>query len=128
MMDNNSGILVDGWMPKTQPWIVCAANRYGDIIITGARHHDRIMRMAVKAIGGGFSTDTERNIGAWKKGFEALSRRGREEQGFIDQFGRFYSREDAMRLALQNGQLEAQRAGKNCDSLLGVGLLSEDLY
>ena len=112
------------WEPTTQPWIVCAANKYGDLIIAGARHHDSIMRSITAKIGGG----------DWKKGFDILmgdnwkENGSCEEQGFIDQFGRFYTREDACRLAVQNGQMEAQRNGENCDYLVGSIMCSEDLY
>jgi hypothetical protein len=45
---------------------------------------------------------------------------GREEQGFIDQFGRFYDREEAMQLALQNDQVNNHKGERF--------LCSEHLY
>lgn len=104
------------WEPTTPPWIVCAANRYGDTIIAGARHHDSIMRGTVRAIGGG----------DWRKGWDILlgddwkERGSNEEQGFIDQWGRFYTREEASYVAAQNGQCRPE--------LMGCGICSEDLY
>jgi hypothetical protein len=112
---------INGWTPTTRPWIVCAANRYGDTIITGARHHDNIMRAAVAAIGGSFDAQDH---DAWKRGHSVLMSRvpegGREEQGFIDQFGRFYDREEAMQLALQNDQVNNHKGERF--------LCSEHLY
>ena len=105
------------WEPTTQPWIVCAANRYGDLIIAGARHHDSIMRSITAKIGGGSFKEGDEDTTDWKAGWDILMKLcdGQEEQGFIDQFGRFYTRKDACRLAVQNGQMEAQRNGKDCD-------------
>ena len=50
-----------------------------------------------------------------------------EEQGFVDQFGNFYSREEAWIIAVTNGQI-IRRVGGDM-SLDGEGkLFSENLY
>lgn len=69
--------------------IVCAANKTKDgLIIAGARHWDDIMReVALRVYPGDrsvFGTDTE--------------------QGFIDQWDRFYTREEAMKAIQVSGQ------------------------
>lgn len=64
--------------------VVCAANRFPcGLIICGARHWDSVMsevadRLDIKG--------------------------GNEEQGFIDQFQNFMTREEANRVATKNGQ------------------------
>jgi hypothetical protein len=69
---------------KKQPWIVCAAIHKRGNIICGVRHFDGIMRATLNATG-------ETHVG-W-------------DQGFVDQFGTFYSREDAWKIADKNGQI-----------------------
>ena len=86
--------------------VVCAANRYGDLIIPSARHHDKVMNEVIKAIG-------------WIKhtGVEV-------EQGFIDQFGGFMTREEALIVVKQSGQpFDVTRNGGN-----GRDLYSEGVY
>lgn len=87
--------------------IVCAANRYSDFVVTGVRHFCPTMRQQIKAIG-------LNNL--------RLYANGREEQGFIDQFGVFLTREEAMVIARKRGQV-----------IIGMEhhpkqLFSEDLY
>ena len=84
------------------PRIVCAANRFenGPLLI-GARHFDQHMHVQANYLG--------------VKGTEP------HEQGFIDQYGRFYSRKDAWGIAEKNGQI-IRRCG--CDG----ELFSENLY
>jgi len=89
-------------------YIVCAALCLNDIIIAGPRHFDSVMRSQIKAI-----------AGDKKKGMFA-----RAEQGFVDQFGTFYNREDAMKIVKGSGQLfneERNGVPKEC-------LFSEGLY
>jgi hypothetical protein len=82
--------------------VVCAANRFGDIILCGARHWDSIMRGQAKAMG--------------IKAYDA-------EQGFIDQFGIFLTREEAYITVQESGQpFNAERNG--CDH----ELYSEGIY
>ncbi len=83
--------------------VVCAACRVGNVIAAGARHFDTVMH----------------------KQFEAMnmpgSERGMAEQGFIDQFGLFLTREEAFVLATEKGQIKGE------PNVPGV-LFSEDLY
>jgi len=75
--------------PDIQPWIVCAANRNKNNgrIVCGARHFDPIMRAQIEASEGFVS---------WRN----------SDQGFIDQFGRFYDRWEAWKIAEKNGQIK----------------------
>lgn len=57
---------------KRQPVIVCAACRHCDLIICGARHFDKVMHTQIKFL------NIKVNAYGW-------------EQGFIDQFGKFYT-------------------------------------
>lgn len=86
--------------------IVCAALRKGDVIIAGPRHFDSVMLSQIKAIAGN------------DKGMFADA-----EQGFVDQFGNFWRRMDAMMLARASGQpLDMSRNGSK------TKLYSEGLY
>ena len=88
--------------PRTGSVVVCAANRLASgLIVCGARHHDAVMNEQIRAAG-------ETHIG--------------EEQGFIDQFGNFLTREDARTIALENGQIKKRCGGDS------VRLFSENLY
>jgi len=91
-------------MDKKQ-FIVCAANRHRKTgrIVTGARHYDPIMRAQIAAAEGSAEW-----IGC--------------EQGFIDQFGKFLTREEAHIVAKENGQIR-QRCGGDENQLF-----SENLY
>lgn len=82
--------------------VVCAACRIGDIILAGARHFDTVMH-------------TQINQMALEK--DAI---GHAEQGFIDQFGIFMTRQEAFTLAEEKNQIiEYEIPGM---------LFSEDLY
>lgn len=97
--------LPNGFVPYTQPWIVCAAIKKKDshFVITGARHFDYVMQQAIKG-----HKETEKLNRGWADA----------DQGFIDQWCRFYTRKEAAQLAVQNGQ---------CESTVNI-LFSEDLY
>jgi len=73
-------------MENTNRVIVCAAMRKGEIIVAGARHFDSVMRSQIKvmmlAIGSA----------SW-------------EQGFIDQYGNFLTRQEAWKVADKAGQI-----------------------
>jgi len=87
--------------------IVCAANKLGDTTLIGARHCDDIMHSAARRI---FGNST--------KEFFTKS-----EQGFIDQFCRFYNRQEAYDIVQKNGQpFDAER-----NTIIGE-LYSEGLY
>ena len=88
---------------KPDSWIVCAANKNKSSgrIICGPRHWDNIMRSQ--------KLETE-DFGQW-------------DQGFINQFGEFLTREEAWIIAEKNNQIK-----KLCfDNQTGY-LFSENLY
>ena len=86
----------------SKPVIVCAAIRHREtgVIIASPRHFDMIAVGVIEVIG--------KPLEYWADA----------EQGFIDQFGTFYSREDARVIALEMGKKP---------ELKGT-LFSEDLY
>lgn len=88
--------------------VVCAANRdtRTNLIICGARHWDRLMSAQADATG-------LRDEGS-KIRFE--------EQGFIDQYGNFLTREEAKIIARKAGQIIPERDGGDSK------LYSEELY
>lgn len=63
--------------------VVCAANKYGDLIVLGVRHHCPIMNKTLDLIG----------IDAFTK-----------EQGFVDQWGNFMTRKEALLVLQTNGR------------------------
>lgn len=67
--------------------IVCAACKVDDIIFAGARHWDSVMHTQLKAL-----VDAGVKVGL------------NDEQGFIDQFGNFYSRVEAFDHCMRFGQ------------------------
>lgn len=83
--------------------VVCAANRIDGVIVCGARHFDTVMHGVLEAM----------NMPRDKRGYM--------EQGFIDQFGLFLTREEAYVLASEKGQIKGE------PNIVGV-LFSEDLY
>lgn len=75
--------------PDLPVYIVCAACRNFDgRIICGPRHFDNTMREQIKAAEG---------LKHWQN--------GGCDQGFVDQYGRFYSRKEAWIIAEKNGQI-----------------------
>jgi len=88
--------------------VVCAANRYGDIIITGIRHHCPIMRQNMRAFGS----------------IQELRLRGKEEQGFVDQWGNFMDRKQAMNIIKKFDQPNFNSDRNGCSTYL----FSEGLY
>jgi hypothetical protein len=80
-----------------QQVVVCAANKMPDgLLLCGARHWDSVMRAQAKAL-------------CYNKGYMA-----RAEQGFIDQFGTFLTREEAMVIVSQSGQpFNIERNGRD---------------
>lgn len=87
--------------------LVSAANRYKDIIVKGPRHYSNLMVAECEAYGG----------------IALLKRYAGEEyeQGFIDQYGTFYDRVTAKKIAIKRGQL---RYPQNCP---GSDLFSEGI-
>jgi hypothetical protein len=92
-------------MNEKTPIIVCAANKHNEtgLIVCGARHYDNIMRQQMYQLGG---------FPYWNNC----------EQGFIDQFGKFYNREEALKLAKENNQIRYRCGGDDKE------LFSENLY
>ena len=85
--------------------VVCAAIRYGGcegIMFLGPRHFDATMNALIMS---------------WT---HALS--GPKEEGFIDQFGAFMSREEAHKVATEAGQIIRRCGGDD------TRLFSENLY
>lgn len=88
-------------------YVVCAANRFKDgRIVLGIRHWDQIMHETVRFI---YGDDIPKPV----------------EQGFVDQRGNFLTRQEAWKLAKENGQI-IRRVG--ADTLEGGTLFSENLY
>ena len=82
-------------LTKPQEVIVAAANRYTSCyampegtLLVGARHWDTLMRSQLRLI------TQERK----------LTKPNEWEQGFINQFGEFRNREEALKIVLESGQ------------------------
>jgi hypothetical protein len=90
-------------------FIVCAANKYGDLILCGARHWDGIMHKQVDILG----VDK----------FRGLRKEHGEQQGFINSCGEFRTRTEAMVIVKNNGQpFDQARNGGGGDELYSEGL------
>jgi hypothetical protein len=91
--------------------VVCAANRYtkdgSTVLILGARHFDRTMHDAMDRLG-------------WGK---ERAHCHDPDQGFIDQFGVYMDRKEALAVATASGQV-----GRWREKCPGAWLCSEDLY
>jgi len=88
--------------------VVCAAIRNNEIVILGVRHHDKFINEQIgEMIDNGYH---------WEK--------SNEEQGFVDQWGNFLNRKDALIVAKSSGQIL-----KWCPGADGSKeLFSENLY
>lgn len=113
------------WRPdysKVQRRIVCAANRLElddneFAVVLGIRHHDNAMHNVI----------SERNKG---KGLFENEDWGKSEQGFVDQFGDFLSREEAWVIASAANQI-SELVGNQTEEdkgKAGIKLYSENLY
>jgi hypothetical protein len=91
--------------------VVCAAIRAADgDVMVGIRHYSRDMHAQMHARGDGAK----------------FAHRHDEDQGFVDQFGVYMSREEAYRVAFDNDQIIRPKAcGEGLD---GSKLYSEGLY
>lgn len=92
-----------GWLR-----IVTAANMthtqdMGDVMVIGVRHFDRVMNDQYKR---------------FQEGFTKVNK---TTQGFVDNFGNFHDRKEALKIAISMGQLIAKHEG-------GYELYSEDLH
>ena len=101
------------WQPPADAtvWIVCAACIKDGFIAVGPRHFDPTMREIIQYYG-------------FAKNIPANELWHNWEQGFIDQWGRYYNREEAMKIVLENGQ----RFDKERNGGSGEDLYSEGLY
>ena len=89
------------------PRIVCAAVRYPDgKKLVGPRHFDYTMLLQHQALKIQFEEDES-------------------EKGFLDQEGKYYTRQEAWTLAEKNGQILYRTPG---DDAHGGTLFSENLY
>lgn len=88
--------------------VVCAAimNRAGDIIC-GARHYDTVMHQQLQ-----------------NRKEMPDNARAKDAQGFIDQYGVFMDRHEALKVATDAGQINQRRRKTNPVDRL----FSEDLY
>lgn len=84
--------------------VVCAANRLGGDIICAPRHFDPTMRAQIRVHPAG--------VQAWAA----------SEQGFVDQWGAFMGREEALEVARAAGQILRRCGGDETQ------LFSENLY
>jgi len=97
----------DNNIEKPQQVVVCAACRKGSIIVAGARHFDKVMRSQLRALE--IKHGPTASIG-W-------------EDGFIDQFGDFLTRQEAMKIALAAGQkVNFNGCGGDKNTLYSEGL------
>jgi hypothetical protein len=90
---------------RPERFVVCAANKYGDLIFIGVRHFCPVMCFNMQHYD-----------------IPALRKVRGEVQGFIDQYGVFMDRTEAAKVAAAAGQLD--RYGDVKPELL----FSEDLY
>ena len=91
---------------KPQAVVVCAACKYEELTICGARHWDSVMWSQYKRL-------------------EDKPKTYLFKQGFINQFGEFLTREEAMVIALEAGQtVDVERGCGGNDKIL----FSEGLY
>lgn len=100
---------IDNNIEKPQSIIVCAACKViikdKEHLILGARHYDNLMRATIDSL----DTDTLQPI-------------IRKEQGFIDQFGDFYNRKEALEIVKKNGQPFNQERNVSETKLFSEGL------
>ena len=90
-----------------QRYIVCAANISSDeeVMLIGARHWDGLMHQQA-------DMHPDKNFPI-------------HGQGFIDQYGKWHSRQDAWKIAEEAGQIRRRCGGDDSD---GGTLCSENLY
>lgn len=91
-------------------FVVCAACKYGDLILAGPRHFDKVMQSQIARMN--------------EDGLFSLEEAGTAVQGFLDQYGVFMDRKEAMQVALAAGQVNVRRKKIGPLDIL----FSEDLY
>jgi len=97
----------DNNITKPQQIVVCAANRYRDIIVCGARHYDKVMHGQIAGMGG---------LNA------LLVDDIKVEQGFINQFCEFLTRNEALKVVKENNQPFNQKRNGSSTELFSEGL------
>lgn len=97
---------------EPQQRVVCSAVRFhlgaDHVVICGPRHFDSTMHDAIRRLDPVLWSLRDRNV---------------EEQGFVDQWGTFLTRETAWTIANNAGQIIKEVGGNNLGSLY-----SENLY
>ena len=88
--------------------IVCACNKYGDILLPGVRHGSGDMYSAIDKL---------------ETNFDEVGRN--HEQGFLTSKYRFVSRSEAWKIAVDQDQIVRRVGG---DTINGGTLFSENLY
>jgi len=109
------------------PVIVCSANKLpSGRLLLGIRHWDTQMRVQFRAIYGerAYSSSLWNRLVRFLQGRPQPMLGTEVEQGFVDQFSRFYTREEAMLLARQNSQIVVP----DHQMLSVTALHSEDLW
>lgn len=91
--------------------IVCAANKYGDVVLAGVRHACGAMRGVQEALDARHC-DLDEDY-------------GEEVQGFLTSKHRFVDRHEAWKIALEQNQIVRRCGG---DTRNGGELYSENLY
>jgi len=101
--------------------VVCAANVYyhehfpdGRLLITGARHSDPIMNNMLRTL--------KLFDGDFKDAIAQARFEGKTEQGFIDQWGNFMNRRQALLVALAADQPINWKRNGSTDILFSEGL------
>lgn len=103
----------DNGIEKPQAVVVCAACKSEDLILCSARHWDKTMRRQLEVIN---AQDIE--------GLSLTLKAKHFTQGFINQFGEFMTRKEAMKVAIDAGQkVDIKRGcGGNKERLYSEGL------
>lgn len=115
-LDRKVAVKKDYWedsgIKKPLQVVVCAACKYGSLILCGARHWDGVMRKQLEVINKRGESGDFKHL----KGMHFT-------EGFIDQFGGFLTRKEAWDLTGETRQLvNLSRNGSD------VELYSEGLY
>jgi hypothetical protein len=96
----------DKGITKRQSIVVCAACKHDDLILCSARHWDRAMNKQLKTL---------KKLGSELKSSQF-------EQGFIDQFGEFLTREEAFEVVKESGQSFDIKRNGHAHKLFSEGL------
>lgn len=118
------------WTPDPEKRrIVCAAiliptNRGdGCIKLVGPRHWDQVMHTQIRNLVEAACPEAKNDFKAYQAYLDTTYDFANQEQGFIDQYGTFFGRDDSFVIATRQGQI--RKKSGNPDS---TELFSEDLY